>query len=352
MVTLFAKRHIGVKVETIQEEEGVLQKIQCQRLARVSTSTRTPQQRTKPKKKYNEGGFKPIALYMVGEYEGEKAVIVGKEEKITYRKQYVGIGDDLCQFKNFGDNNVLERLGPKSKDIHKTEWFARTMANKRFKIRINRFQRSNEFIEEKDIDNYFASGCSKKVKKDEEKASVQKAKPQPQKPPRQSTEADLDYNALVKSIIQTLCPKLNKAKLEHLAKNIEYETKGVNPHRSVYVKKHVEAEMNLLCSNFACARRIQSFVDCGHEYACRHCGTTMPKVHKGLDYREMKDRDADMNGICTLGQNSLFSSAFNNATMVRIAKGKPKYDNYGEPKSDNNGEPESDNKGELAHLNG
>jgi hypothetical protein len=281
----------------------------------------------KKKKKYGNH----IQLLMKGTYTktGEPAVVIRKEEKISQRKYYWGIGDDRCQFKNFRDENILEFLGPESKTISRCVWFVKTPSSPSggVKIKLNQFKGVG-IIEESAIDIYLQEDKEKpkgqpKGQKEFVVSDTEKGKEMPNA--SKKTKAEISHDNLVFNIVDEFYkqddadPDTRKARMQLLAKNIQNSIKGVNAHRIL----SLNVDMDMECE--ACGGR--KFINRGHEYVCSvyNCGVCKKKIHKGLDYRNMQDREVDMNGQSPLPNTLLSSQSSVNVSKITIAPGESKF---------------------------
>lgn len=61
------------------------------------------------------------------------------------------------------------------------------------------------------------------------------------------------------------------------------------------------------------------YLDCNTHFTCKFCATVRTKIHSGVAYREMRDRETDMNGR-SMELNGLYSSSFNTKTKVVLPK--------------------------------
>ena len=59
-----------------------------------------------------------------------------------------------------------------------------------------------------------------------------------------------------------------------------------------------------------------NYIDCRTHYTCTKCAVVANKIHQGRAYRDMRDRETDMNG-CGMAMNLLFSNKYNRQTYIR-----------------------------------
>lgn len=351
--------------------------------------------RVKLNKNHWKGGLPPIQKGMVGTYENQRAVIVESKEKESSRKEYVGIGHEDCQFKNFGDTEPTT-LGTRSTTIVTTTWFAR-YGNKTKKIKVNKFKRSKNVMDITDME--MASIDKFLLETPPEQVALVQDTP---------VEAFVETKntILCKQLVQELCPcivntpatelirSLGRAldsdtrvtqcgdeylctfeddkgivsltldepptedyyqRLLHapldwnphvvaiwdMVRRIQAVTQNTNPHRmvagntrtkakNVYQNGHVEVvqETTYGAPPCKCCGK-QEYHDCNTHFTCKSCAVTRPKVHQGLAYREIEDRNVDMNHQGR-ENNTLYSAGFSSLTQVRIAPGVSKYTKTGD----------------------
>ena len=71
------------------------------------------------------GDLPPIQIGMIGEYNGEKAIVVDKGFKKSKRRRCVGIGDGGNVFKSIDEASV-EMLGVYFEEVEKATWIIQT----------------------------------------------------------------------------------------------------------------------------------------------------------------------------------------------------------------------------------
>lgn len=63
----------------------------------------------------------------------------------------------------------------------------------------------------------------------------------------------------------------------------------------------------------------RDYIDCTTHWTCRKCAVVRDKIHEGVAYREMRDREVDMNGR-GMEINTLYSEGFHRQTDVLLTK--------------------------------
>lgn len=94
------------------------------------------------------GDLPPIQIGMIGEYMGEKAIVVGKGFKKTKRRKCVGIGDQGNMFTSVDEASV-EMLGVYFEEVDKPIWIVQTKGGKHEICKNSRsFKRKNLVIKD------------------------------------------------------------------------------------------------------------------------------------------------------------------------------------------------------------
>ncbi len=65
--------------------------------------------------------------------------------------------------------------------------------------------------------------------------------------------------------------------------------------------------------------RGRDYINCTTHWTCRRCAVVRKKIHEGVAYREMRDREVDMNGR-SMEINTLYSDSFNRQTDIILPK--------------------------------
>lgn len=98
------------------------------------------------------GGMPPIQVGMIGEYKGEKAIVVDKGVKKSKRRLCVGIGDRGNVFKSI-DDAYVNMLGVYFEETDKPTWIVQTKKGRHEICRNSRsFKRKNIVIRDFDPD--------------------------------------------------------------------------------------------------------------------------------------------------------------------------------------------------------
>ncbi len=94
------------------------------------------------------------------------------------------------------------------------------------------------------------------------------------------------------------------AVVEDALRRMLHTCRGTNPYR------HVGVSYVFKCK--CCGH--DDYIDCGTHYTCTKCAVVSTKVHQGLAYREMRERE----NLNTSGQthDSLFSDKYNRQTFI------------------------------------
>lgn len=66
----------------------------------------------------------------------------------------------------------------------------------------------------------------------------------------------------------------------------------------------------------------RDYIDCVIHYTCKNCAVVRDKIHEGIAYREMRDRETDMNGR-SMEINTLYSDSFSRKTQIVLPKMTP-----------------------------
>ena len=113
------------------------------------------------------------------------------------------------------------------------------------------------------------------------------------------------------------------AAVEDLVREIITKSEKTNPYRQITTcsikARTVDGNISDIkdyhefppCKN--CKGR--DYINCTTHWTCRKCACVRDKIHSGLAYREMKDREEDMNGR-SMEINTLYSESFNSQTDV------------------------------------
>lgn len=118
------------------------------------------------------------------------------------------------------------------------------------------------------------------------------------------------------------------AAVEDLVREIIAKSEKTNPYRQIRTcrtkTQMTEGKINVIkdyhefppCKN--CSGR--DYINCTTHWTCRKCACVRDKIHNGLAYREMRDRQVDMNGR-SMEINTLYSESFNRQTDVLFWNG-------------------------------
>lgn len=96
------------------------------------------------------------------------------------------------------------------------------------------------------------------------------------------------------------------AAVEHLLREIITKSEKTNPFREIRAGQEFPPCVN--CKG-------TDYINCTTHWTCRKCAVVRDKIHEGLAYREMRDREVDMNGR-SMKINTLYSDSFNRKTDV------------------------------------
>ena len=100
------------------------------------------------------------------------------------------------------------------------------------------------------------------------------------------------------------------AAVEDLLREITTKSEKTNPYRNIRTYKEHPPCVN--CKG-------TDYIDCTIHWTCRKCAVTRKKIHQGVAYREMRDRQEDLNGR-SMEINTLYSDSFNRRTDIFLPK--------------------------------
>ena len=100
------------------------------------------------------------------------------------------------------------------------------------------------------------------------------------------------------------------AAVEDLVREVTAKSEKTNPYRNIRMYQEHPP-----CKNCKCTE----YIDCTTRWTCKKCAVVRKKIHEGVAYREMRDREVDMNGR-SMEINTLYSDSFNRQTDVILSK--------------------------------
>lgn len=111
----------------------------------------------------------------------------------------------------------------------------------------------------------------------------------------------------------------------------KYETATNDPERKIRAVDDLLKEILCVTQNTSAFRKVRPIVqdppckncgnkeyhDCNTHYTCKRCAAVRTKFHEGLAYREMRDRNIDMNGR-SMEISNIYSEMFQRRSEVRL----------------------------------
>lgn len=95
--------------------------------------------------------------------------------------------------------------------------------------------------------------------------------------------------------------------------------------RGVYVKRPPFITQSVVRDEIPACKGCgwKQYFDCTTHFTCKRCSVVRDKIHQGLAYREMRDRNVDMNGR-SMEISNIYSESFQRRSDIRMNPAKDK----------------------------